>query len=60
METYAALLPRPLKDLPGGGLGNGAVASIADQPCLEDGSPASKRSLQLIIRHQVHIFWHHA
>ncbi|KAK9789037.1 hypothetical protein WJX73_004094 [Symbiochloris irregularis] len=51
-DTYAALSPRPLKDLPGGGLGNGAVVSIADQPLLEDGSPARKRSMQLIIRHQ--------
>ena len=40
----AALLPRPLADLPGGGLGHGALASVRDQ--------SQEVSLQLVIEHQ--------
>ncbi|PNW82850.1 hypothetical protein CHLRE_06g296983v5 [Chlamydomonas reinhardtii] len=29
--AYAALLPRPLRDLPGGGLGHGAILTVQDQ-----------------------------
>ena len=40
----AALLPRPLADLPGGGLGHGALAVLRDQ--------SQDVSLQLVIEHQ--------
>lgn len=40
----AALLPRPLADLPGGGLGPGALAVVRDQ--------SQDVSLQLVIEHQ--------
>jgi len=40
----AALLPRPLAALPGGGLGHGALASVRDQ--------SQEVALQLVIEHQ--------
>ena len=40
----AALLPRPLAELPGGGLGHGVLANVRDQ--------SQDVSLQLVIEHQ--------
>ena len=43
-SANAALLPRPLAGLPGGGLGHGALAIVRDQ--------SQDVSLQLVIEHQ--------